>query len=159
VNFVIHPIKYCGYHMRGIPIPDFFGKRPAGKFPAQAPPVPAETRGLAGSRMTVQPWAGERRTFGNCRYMNGHRDGHVPEILREVPERAQLLRYRKARTHQFLLKPGGRSMVGVQPGKGAPVCPNYDNSGVRDYVLFAYRNGTLSIVSILSIESRSKERI
>lgn len=37
----------------------------------KAPPVPVEARGLAGLRVVVQPWAGDRMAFGNSRYRAG----------------------------------------------------------------------------------------
>ncbi|MCX6684307.1 MAG: hypothetical protein NTZ37_06235 [Methanoregula sp.] len=46
---------------------------------ARAPPIPAETRGLAGSRGRGQPVSVGRLAI--ARNMNGHRNVHVPEIL------------------------------------------------------------------------------
>ncbi|MDO9034366.1 MAG: hypothetical protein Q7U51_04100 [Methanoregula sp.] len=45
----------------------------------------------------VQPGAGDRMPLTIGRNMNGHRTGQVPEFLGggAVPERAELLRYRK----------------------------------------------------------------
>jgi len=57
---------------------EIFGHRPH--------PSPLRPGGLAGSRTTVQPWAGERGVFGNRQYMNGHRNGHLPEFLSNCPD-------------------------------------------------------------------------
>jgi len=65
------------------PVENFSCRARPGNFQAQAPPIPAKARGLAASRVWVLPWGGDRIPFGNCRYRNGHRDVHVPEILGE----------------------------------------------------------------------------
>jgi hypothetical protein len=70
------------------------GLRPLRNRKTRAPPVPAEARGLAGLAYLGATGAGDRMPFGNCRYMNGHRNVYVPEILGEgaVPEWAHILR-------------------------------------------------------------------
>ena len=70
--------------MRGILIPDFFragsGREISRHRPHQPPLKPGGWPVLAwrGSRGT-----GERKAFGYCRFMNGHRDLRLPEILGE----------------------------------------------------------------------------
>jgi hypothetical protein len=60
----------------------FFQRRAAGKFPARSRQCLLKPGGWPVSHDRRQPWAGDRMPFGNCRYMNGHRNFHIPEFLR-----------------------------------------------------------------------------